>query len=261
MAVIAVGVYVWQTRGPFSLGGVGTYPAKCLILGDESGVGEWLPQGGEVEVVHHRYYSLGYCEDWEQAAWVVERLKPEMLIKGNERTDDFREDPLVSTRSASPADYQRSGYDRGHLAPAADFSFDKLAVSESFFMSNMSPQTPNLNRYAWRDIESWVRKVVKRERDVVVVTGPIVGNKPKRIGKNQVAVPQAYFKAILDLTPPRKMIAFVYPNAKSVQNKPAMYVRKVDYVEDLTKLDLFATLPDEEENALESEARISEWSY
>ena len=73
------------------------------------------------------------------------------------RKNDFRIDPVVKTVSATPADYRNSGYDRGHLCPAGDMAFSEIAMSESFYMSNISPQVPSFNRGIWKTLEQKVR--------------------------------------------------------------------------------------------------------
>ena len=94
-------------------------------------------------------YSLCYRETYEQAEWSAYCLTSNQLVKNADRTNDFRPDNRISTQSASLADYKGSGYDRGHLTPAADMSFSEQAMSETFYMSNMSPQEPQFNRGIW----------------------------------------------------------------------------------------------------------------
>ena len=98
------------------------------------------------------------AEEHEQPAWVIYRLtKQQALTKAAKRDDNFKEDPSVPTGSATLADYRRSGYDRGHLAPAADMAYSRQTMEDSFFMSNMSPQRPAFNRGIWKDLEAQVR--------------------------------------------------------------------------------------------------------
>ena len=109
-------------------------------------------------IIDREGYSLGYIEYHEQPAWVTYKLtRTEATTKAAKRGDDFREDPSVPTGSATLADYRRSGYDRGHLAPAADMAFSSKTMSESFYMSNMSPQKPAFNRGCWKELEEQVR--------------------------------------------------------------------------------------------------------
>ena len=99
-------------------------------------------------------YTICYRESYEQAEWSAYSLSREQLKKNASRSNDFRPDPQISSESASLADYKGSGFDRGHLTPAADMSFDQKAMSETFFMSNMSPQAPEFNRGIWKDLEA-----------------------------------------------------------------------------------------------------------
>ena len=92
----------------------------------------------------------------------------------------------------------KSGYDRGHMAPAADMKWSKQAMEESFYMSNICPQNPNLNRGDWNDLEEKSRQWAKKYGAVYIACGPIYDTKrPKRIGNNKVAVPHAFYKVIL----------------------------------------------------------------
>jgi len=179
------------------------------------------PEGRSVDRIFDREgYALGYSEQVEQPLWVTYKLTAEEVKnKTATRTDDFREDPRILSRSASPDDYKNSGYDRGHLAPAADMSWSKTALSESFYMSNMSPQVPEFNRGIWLELEELVRTYAVKEKEIFVVTGPIFYSnmKLRSIGRNVVVVPDAFYKVIFALTPPRKMIGFILPNARGTQ--------------------------------------------
>ena len=91
----------------------------------------------EHERVEHRFFSLGYDEQHEQAAWVAYILKASHLKNCTKRTNNFREDPMVTTRTPQTWDYSRSGHDRGHLLPAGHMKFSRMAMSETFYMSNI----------------------------------------------------------------------------------------------------------------------------
>ena len=187
-------------------------------------------------------YALGYIEYHEQPAWVIYRLtKEQALTKAAKRGNDFREDPEIPTGSATLADYRRSGYDRGHLAPAADMAYSMRTMGDSFFMSNMSPQRPNFNRGVWKDLEAQVRSFAITEADVYIVTGPILPKtKTVTIGSNKVTVPTHYYKVVYDRTPPEKMIGFILPNDGS--NRPLQdFAVTVDAVEAATGLNFFST--------------------
>ena len=207
-------------------------------------------------------YALGYCEAHEQAAWVIYRLTAEELrTKVSSRSDDFRADPDIPTGSATPADYKKSGFDRGHMAPAADMAHSARTMSDSFFMSNISPQRPECNRKIWKDLENQVRKFALVEQDVYIVTGPILPKTPSlTIGPNEVTVPDAFYKIVYDQTPPRKMIAFIVPNAGSSAPLQS-FVVTVDMVEAETGLDFFPLLPQPLQEELESSIDINAWDW
>ena len=205
-------------------------------------------------------YALGYIEYHEQPAWVIYIMtQTEATTKVAKRTNKFRSDPEIPTGSATTGDYRRSGYDRGHLAPAADMAFSGQTMADSFFMSNMSPQKPAFNRGVWKRLEALVRDFAITERKIVVVTGPILPKeKTVTIGANKVTVPTHYYKVIFDLTPPQKMIAFILPNEGSDKTLREFAV-SVDAVEKATGLDFFSKLPKEKQKQLESSFSIRAW--
>ncbi len=213
-------------------------------------------------IIEREGYALGYIEKHEQPAWVQYIMTAEEVSRrAAKRGDDFRPDPDVPTGSATPQDYTRSGYDRGHLAPAADMSFSVKTMSESFFMSNMSPQAPQFNRGIWSKLEKQVRHFATKEKRIVVVTGPILpAEKTITIGANRVTVPQYYYKVIYDTTPPEKMIAFVLPN-KGSNADLRTFVVTVDRVEDLTGLDFFSAVPKEKQEQLERTITVENWHW
>lgn len=204
----------------------------------------------------------GYIEKHEQPAWVQYIMTAdEVSRRAAKRGDDFRPDPEVPTGSATPQDYTRSGYDRGHLAPAADMSFSVKTMSESFFMSNMSPQAPQFNRGIWSKLEKQVRHFATKEKRIVVVTGPILpAEKTITIGANKVTVPKYYYKVIYDTTPPEKMIGFVLQN-KGSNADLRTFVVTVDRVEELTGLDFFSAVPKEKQEQMERTITVENWHW
>lgn len=222
------------------------------------------------QIRQFEHYSLCYRESYEQAEWSAYCLTEEELVKNAKRSDDFRSDPEITTGSATPSDYKKSGYDRGHLSPAADFAFEEKAMSETFYMSNMSPQKGNLNRGLWKDLESKVREWAEIFGRVYVVSGPIL-EKPaseyNSIGENKVSVPEFYYKVLLiplyedekDKETPEDaqsvmMLAFILPNEKCGEVLD-YYEVTVDEVEKRTGLDFFSLLEDSLENELEAKDR------
>ncbi|MFW6219811.1 MAG: DNA/RNA non-specific endonuclease [bacterium] len=211
------------------------------------------------EIVNHSYYSLAYNEDYEQATWVAYQLTDKMILGNLERTDNFREDTKISTKSATLQDYYQSGYDRGHLAPAADMKHNYVAMSESFLLSNISPQLASFNRGKWRRLENQVRKWVMVEKELYVVTGGLVFGNTTFIGKNNVAVATHFYKVILDYSEPEiKAIAILLPH-KKIENSLENYIITIDSLEEITNIDFFPAIPDEIENNLESKLFKWEW--
>jgi endonuclease G, mitochondrial len=204
---------------------------------------EYLPASTTGEVVRHHYFTLSYHEDHEQAEWVAYELTRQRLDQNwVERTGAiFKPDPLVRTESATPRDYAGSGYDRGHLCPAADMAFDTLAMNETFFMSNMSPQVRGFNAGIWREVEELTRDWARRFGRIYVVTGPMLSRTGvKQIGFSKVTVPVGFYK-VLYAPDQHRAIGFVIPN--QVSERPVMeYAFDIDYVEKMTGLDFFPKL-------------------
>lgn len=213
------------------------------------------------DVVKHLGYTLSYNEQHEQANWVAYELTAEETRKAVERSDDFRPDPRVQSGTATSNDYQGSGYDRGHLAPAADMGWSTQAMRESFYFSNMSPQVPGFNRGIWKKLEEQVRRWATDYQAIYVVTGPVLHDSLPAIGPENVSVPAAYYKVILDYTQPGlKAIGFIMPNASSTLPLQH-YAVSIDSVETVTGIDFFPALPDHEEEALEKTICLRDWSW
>lgn len=206
-------------------------------------------------VIEHKYYELKYSELHEQALWVAYVLKDSYLEKNTDRKDDFREDPAIITGSASLNDYKGSGYDRGHLMPAADMVFDEVAMSESFYMSNMSPQLPGFNRGVWKRLENQVRRWVIDYEELYIISGGVLNNIIDTIGPNRVSVPGSYYKIILDTEPEYRAVAFLIPHRKSSLTLDSFIV-SIDSVEKVTGIDFLPALPDSIDNKIELEANL-----
>ena len=217
---------------------------------------------GQGQIVNREGYAFCYSEKHEQPLWVAYQLtKDEVLSKVAKRKDNFRKDPLIKTGSAALADYKGSGYDRGHLAPAADMAWSEKAMSESFYLSNMSPQVPGLNRGMWKDLEARVRDWSMVNEELYVYTGALIRPGYKSIGTNKVTVPQWYYKVIVDVHPPElKAIAFIMPNRKP-QKSMQEFVVTIDKLEEVTGLDFLSALNDAQQSKLESSYDLSKWSF
>ncbi len=212
-------------------------------------------------IIHHVGYVLSYNETHKQANWVAYELTLEEVNGIFERTNDFRPDPMVKTGSATLADYRGSGYDRGHLAPAADMKWSAIAMSESFYMSNMSPQRPSFNRGIWKMLEEQVRKWAVDNKSVYIATGGMLIPGLGKIGPNGVSVPEKFYKVILDYQEPElKGIGFILLN-KGSKEPLQNYAVTIDKVESMTGIDFFYALPDEIEEEIESRVDLSRWDF
>ena len=227
----------------------------------------YLPTSTTHQIVQHTHFTLSYSEADEQAEWVAYRLTRDELRNVAEREDNFREDPKVLSGSASPDDYRRSGYDRGHLAPAGDMGFSEEAMSESFYMSNISPQDRAFNRGIWRTLEGQTRDWAAENGSLYVVTGGVLAEKIEVIGrKNKVTVPKYFYKILLDLGEPGldgsdiKAMAFLLPNEGSDASL-SEFVISIDSLESRTGIDFFPALPDDLEAKLESSVSLNGWRF
>ncbi|MFM1915778.1 MAG: hypothetical protein RLZZ531_1447 [Bacteroidota bacterium] len=202
--------------------------------------------------LQHLAYAFVYDETHEQSKWIAYCLTKREALGTLERSDQFKEDPMVLSGTASNADYAKSGFDRGHLAPAADMRWCTQSMDESFYYSNMSPQAPSFNRGIWKKLEEQVRDWAISLDSILIVTGPILEEKLPTIGPNQVSIPKFYYKALLDFKGGKsKAIAFVLPNEGS--KLPLMnFSMSIDELEKITNIDFFYQLDDAIEQKIES---------
>ncbi len=222
--------------------------------------GQNLMPKSEGQVIHHTYYSLAYSEAHEQAYWVYYYLKPDYIHGPAQRSDRFKPDPKVKTGSATLGDYKGSGYDRGHLCPAAAMRIDQTAMDETFYFSNMSPQKHVFNGGKWKELEELVRTWVDKEQELHVVTGPILDSIIDVIGYNKVSVPGSFYKVIYKPGSKAKMIAFILPHTE-LTDELTHYIVSVDAVEKRTHIDFFPALDDTLENRLEQNSNPGDWGF
>lgn len=218
-----------------------------------------LPIGGNGQLIFHQAYSLSYDEAHEQASWVYYEFPRSHASGEFKRSNDYREDPSVHTASARLSDYKNSGYDRGHLVPAADMQWSITAMSETFFLSNMSPQIGSFNGGVWKRLEGQVRKWASETEKLYVVTGPILNPALSTIGESGVSVPAQFYKIVLDLSVGQeKGIGFIMSNTKSVEHIKT-FVVSIDTVEKATGLDFFPGLEDQLEGGVEHCSHWEDW--
>lgn len=232
--------------------------SSCLMEGQDQGY-EYLVTSTTGQLVHHTYYSLSYSEAHEQAEWVAYELTRERVQGTVPRSNNFRMDRRVRTRSSKYEDFHESGYDRGHLVPAGDMKFAPRAMDETFYYSNMSPQKNEFNGRIWNQLEMQVREWAEEHEHLYVVTGPVLHMPLEHIGPNRVSVPSHYFKVLLDLREPDlKAIAFLMPH-RELEGPLSDYVVSVDSLEAFTGLDFFYTFPDSLMRELEAAFDPDRW--
>ncbi len=192
--------------------------------------------------------------------WVAWELTGEKASGTVTRNQKFVADESVPG-CAEPWDYSYSGYDRGHMAPAGDMKWNKKAMDESFYMTNICPQLNALNSGAWRTLEEKCRVWAMADSAIVIVAGPILTDKlTETIGDSHVVVPKRFFKVILSpySNPPRG-IGFIMNNGK-VEGGMQKAAVSIDEVEAITGHDFFSALPDDVENAVEAQCNFNYWS-
>ena len=209
------------------------------------------------EVVEHTYYSLSYLEEHEQAEWVHYRLDSirASLNKTNRgilKTDrNYYQDKTFESKSAHKSDikFKADGYHKGHLVPAADMKMDSISVREAAYMSNISPQKPKFNNGVWSRLEKRIRLRAKKSELYITTGGVLSPADLKKTGKNNVSVPDQFYKIIYDVKN-QKMFAYLMPN-KKIESREK-YVVTVDSIEALTGIDFYADLSDDLEDKLEA---------
>ena len=209
-------------------------------------------------LLFNRRYVVGYSYLFRQPRWALElinRHTRQMADKDLRRLDNFREDPRIPEMFRSTlATFRGSNHDRGHLISSADRREDALINSETFLMSNMSPQVPAFNRGVWKDLESAVRKlsqtkmkikVGKEKKEVEVwkyaevyaICGPVfeIGETLEVIGdpkEPKVVIPHAFFKSVLaeQRLGRLELWSFLIPNEET-KKKPSSFLIETEQVE------------------------------
>lgn len=219
------------------------------------------------QILINRFYVTGYSYYFRQAKWALEIVDPDKQLMGDvQRLNNFRPDFRIPKRfRADLSDYRHSGFDRGHLVASENMSDEVMQNSETFLLSNMSPQTPEFNRQKWRELEHAVRKL-DQKKDVLetyVITGPIfdfsvsirmIGEKDKN--GISIPVPSHFFKCILteEINGQLKMWAFEMENA-DLNGELADYRVTTAYIEQRAGIFLWDKLTGPEIEEEKSKAR------
>jgi endonuclease G, mitochondrial len=199
-------------------------------------------------------YALSFDTVHKVPDWVMYHLTAEKASGSLSRKDNFQPDnDLPKGARSELSDYRSSGYDRGHMAPAADMKWSPQAMDESFLLSNMAPQIGiGFNRGIWANLEEKVREWAVGRGEIYVITGPIYDPKPIRtIGADKVSVPTHFYKIAFD--PVRvEAAAFLLPNMKLENKDLPKFITSIDEVERKTGFDFLPELVDDVEAVVES---------
>lgn len=251
---------------------------RCKPLYQEVGMPAYKGDfgAGERTLVCHQGYLLSLNAGTLLPDWVLENLPKEQFVGDADRAkSSFKIDPEILAASPDgkdgllvvcPEDYTGTGYDRGHQAPAGDFTSSQTLVDESFYMTNMAPQVGiGFNRGIWRNLETQVRAWTEQRGRLIVITGPVEKapefDLPKRANLTRrscgnrelaIAVPEAFYKIVYQ-DEPRRAIAFLLPNLKLPWSDLPKYRRSIAHIEDLTGIDFFPGLSLRDQRVLETQ--------
>jgi endonuclease G len=196
-------------------------------------------------------YAVGYSTEKKIPDWVSYYITANEVARKFERSNDFRPDmELPIDQQAQLADYRGSGYDRGHMAPSATMDATQNRMSESFLLTNMTPQLPEFNRQGWKLLEHFIRELVAKRGELVIITGVICAKPYTTIG-NGVVVPDYFYKIIFDPVKIEAM-AFLVPHMRIKESQFKQFIVSVDTIEKLTGIDFFSELSSMVEIIMES---------
>lgn len=221
-----------------------------------------LPASKE-KILNKKYFVINYNNQWKILYRVAYKLDT-LDLKGKIiRQGRFQPDSALPIGfCAEPIDYEHSGYDRGHMAPAGDFKLSPDVMKITFLLSNIAPRTLALNRKIWERLEAEVRRRVLIDKKLWIITGNLFIDSDsnsvipyQHIGPNKVAVPTHCFKVILCCGKNQNwaMYGFMLPNQQAfILGTPKDYLLSIDRLEQITGYDFFPLLDDSLENRLES---------
>lgn len=217
-------------------------------------------QAPQERLVHldHKYFEVFYSPEHRLAKYVRYTLTAEQLrARQFKRSDRFRADEQL-TALGQPAvqakDYRKSGYDKGHLAPADDFAWNHEAMDETFVLSNIVPQKAALNRGPWKRLENRVRRWACGEEKITIYTGPILSPDLKTT-KTGLRIPKEFFKLIIDETPPKKSAVFILRQ----NDKGDVLAQRLTTLAELQKKIHETLVFDANEEEVRRPAQVNQW--
>lgn len=217
-----------------------------------------IPVEGNNQYICRTDYAVNLNYKTKVSYFVVEHITANEINQGTKRKDDFREDQTVPRKyRATMRDYAGGKYDRGHMAPAGNFTSNKQVMSESFLLSNIMPQNSGNNRGIWNVLEGYVRDWAVKHKELYVITGTIYDDKFETIG-NGVGVPTYIYKIIINPIT-QKSIAFKFPNVKLNPNTIGNYIVSIADIESVTGINFEPNFPKSAIEFETSKSNLSDW--
>ena len=216
------------------------------------------------QILSYKGFTVSYNNNTRLPNWVAYELTATEVAGDLPRKDKFRPDPAANGPQANKEDYRNSGWDRGHMAPAADMKWDAEAMGESCYFTNICPQNPQLNGGDWKELEEKCRKWAEKHGRLYIACGPIIlGNEHGTIGANEVIIPDKFYKVVLArINGEYRGAGFIFHNSplrkSKISTKPPVnrplesYLVSIDEVEAITGIDFFPALPADTQNRVES---------
>ena len=213
-----------------------------------------LQNNRKEQIIYHEGYTVSYNPEYKIANWVAYELTAKEVGGAAKRSNNFLPDPMVrEDETSTNEDYARSGYDRGHLAPAGDMKWSRKAMEESFYYTNVCPQDKGLNTGIWNFLEIQCRTWASRYGSLLIVTGPVIEDNLKRLGVHRVGVPKTFYKVVcIPSAGKPKGIGFLFENRKYADTGIRAMAVSIDSVEKVSGIDFFPTFPLEVQEEMEA---------
>lgn len=256
VAFLLVGIVVMGSRKP--IGVVNETPEGGKNISSSMEIP--VSRAEKKQTVKKRFaYTVSYNHETRQPNWVAWVLTASHCT-GDVQRMAFEDDDDMPLPKGCKSDYYNSGFDKGHMCPAGDNKWSVKAMQDCFLMTNMCPQNHGLNAGVWNSIEQQCRSWAKKYGKVYIVCGPVFLNKQHRkLGKNKVVVPDAFFKVVLRVGKEPQALGFICRNQSQKGKKKNDFLNSVDEVERITGYDFFSELPDDIEKRVEAKADLSQW--
>jgi len=204
LAVSAISAQAWTQRAPQD-------PQTCKVHAPYG-----FPQTAGVQPICRQAYLVGYDAAAKLPKYVTYELLPQNALGCVARTNAFVADQSVAN-GPRPDDYAGTGYDKGHMSPDGDLSWDVQVEFESFLMTNMSPQHGSLNRGIWKLLETSVRGwAVQLNQPYTIYVGGVYNAQDPRIGSG-VVVPHGFYKIVIN-NKTNEIAGWAFPHVKPYVN-------------------------------------------